>query len=139
MSIPLAHENPFQWLGELQKLAKQQVSSLPQPEVVQETWRGIAFRLNQYKLLVNLKDINEILHCPKAISRVPGARPWIHGIANIRGQLLPVIDLKACLGGPNTVLKNSTRLLIMNHANIFSGVLVDEVLGIKHFSDRLPD
>ena len=36
--------------------------------------------------------------CRRALTRVPGAKSWIKGLANVRGQLLPVIDLRQFLG-----------------------------------------
>ena len=35
---------------------------------------------------------------PAAVTRVPGAKGWMRGLSNVRGQLLPVIDLRAFLG-----------------------------------------
>jgi twitching motility protein PilI len=70
---------------------------------------------------------------PLSVTRVPGARPWIRGLANIRGQLLPVIDLRAFLGSGQTNVTRSTRVLSVNHREIPAGLIVDEVMGFRRF------
>lgn len=131
--MSLAQEAPFQWLVELEQAARTHAKGLPRQEVVQQTWRGIAFRLGNASAVAALTDIREVLPSPKILAKVPGAKPWVSGIANIRGQLLPIIDLKACLMGENTSLEKKTRLLILNQSGVSAGILVDEVVGIKNF------
>ena len=51
--------------------------------------------------LVAREEAREVLGVPAPLTRVPGAKSWILGLANVRGQLLPIIDLRAYLGsGP---------------------------------------
>jgi twitching motility protein PilI len=137
--MAVAHENPFLWLQELEQLARQRGKGLPRQEKIQQIWRGIAFRVGKFKLVTSLTEIREVLYCPKIMAKVPGGKPWVKGIANIRGQLLPVIDIQACLGGRVTLVENRTRLLIINQVGTSSGILVDEVLGIKHFQENERD
>ncbi len=136
MKMPVAHENPFQWLQALEQQVKQHARGLPRQDTVKKTWRGIAFRMGQYRLVAALDEIQEVLICPVILAKVPGAKPWVRGIANVRGQLRPVVDLQACLGGNITLVENHTRLLIINQGGVSSGVLVDEVQGIKHFPEE---
>lgn len=135
----LSTHTPFQWLRDLERRAKQRAKGLPRQEKIQQYWRGIAFRIADVSLVSSLVDIREILPCPTHLARVPGAKPWIKGIANIRGQLLPVIDLQGCLVAKMIVADSKKRLLIINQAGISAGLLVDEVLGIKHFPEHLHD
>ncbi|NIQ08579.1 MAG: chemotaxis protein CheW, partial [Gammaproteobacteria bacterium] len=69
---------------------------LPQKIEVRRTWSGIGFRLGEYLLVSPTSEIIEILKCPP-LTRVPSALSWVKGIANIRGTLLPVIELKGFL------------------------------------------
>ena len=39
-------------------------------------------------------QVREVLMLPDAMTRVPGAKRWLLGIANLRGHLLPLMDLK---------------------------------------------
>ncbi len=131
---------PFQWLQELERRAKQKARGLPRQEKAQQIWRGIAFRLGTVFLVSALSDIREVLHCPTIIAKVPGSKPWVKGLANIRGQLLPVIDLQECLEGHTINIENrGVRLLVINQAGVSAGLLVDEVIGIKHFAEATKD
>lgn len=131
--MSLAQEAPFQWLVNLEQTARTHAKGLPRQEIIQQIWRGIAFRLGNALAVAALTEIREVLPSPKILAKVPGAKAWVSGIANIRGQLLPVIDLKACLTGEHTHCEKKTRLLILNQSGVSAGILVDEVVGIKNF------
>lgn len=96
-------------------------------------WRGIGFRLGARRLVAPMSDIQEVLGLPP-LSRVPGAKPWLLGIANVRGQLLPVMDLRLFLGGEGTRIRRSSRVLQVFRDDVMAGFLVDEVFGLKTFS-----
>jgi twitching motility protein PilI len=81
------------------------------------------------------EEAREVLGVPAALTRVPGAKSWILGLANVRGQLLPIIDLRAYLGGGATPASRNTRVVIVNHRDIPAGLVVDEVLGFRRFAD----
>jgi twitching motility protein PilI len=53
----------------------------------------------------------------------------------VRGQLLPVIDLRAYLGSGATPASRNMRVIIVNHREIPAGLVVDEVLGFRRFAD----
>ena len=99
-----------------------------------EEWSGVTFRLSDARLACNINRIGEILPCPQA-TPVPGAKPWIIGLANVRGELLTVIDLARFLTGVRSPITASSRLLAasLNRAPI--GLLIDEVYGQRHFLD----
>jgi twitching motility protein PilI len=124
--------SPIKWLQDLERRTKQR-ARLPHPPVP-KIWRGIAFRLGQTYLVTRLSEIREIIPYPNQLAKVPGAKSWIKGLANIRGLLLPVIDLNVTLLLENaTTINNRSRLLIINQEGIDAGLLVDDVLGIKNF------
>jgi twitching motility protein PilI len=64
---------------------------------------------------------------------VPGTRPWVKGLANIRGTLLPIMDLQDYLGLSAIHLRTQSRILVIQQNEMAAGLLVDEVLGLKHF------
>jgi twitching motility protein PilI len=70
------------------------------------------------------------------MTRVPGAKRWMLGIANLRGHLLPLIDVKLLLGSGRTTLRRSTRVISINHREVPAGLVVDEVLGFRRFSEH---
>lgn len=105
-----------------------------------EVWRGIGFSVGGHRLVTSMSDINEVMHCPK-LARVPGAKSWLMGIANLRGALLPVVNLHGFLRGEPASLGRDARVLVVEEDEILSGLAVEEVFGVKHFLEeqRLPE
>jgi twitching motility protein PilI len=97
-------------------------------------WSGIAFRVGTSSLCAPLDEVVEILEMPK-VARVPLAQPWVRGIANIRGNLLPVVDLSGFLNGEVAATSEKSRVLVIDHNGVYSGLVVDEVYGLKHFME----
>jgi twitching motility protein PilI len=67
------------------------------------------------------------------VTRVPGAQRWMVGLANVRGQLYPLVDLNLFCGNRATLSSRGTRAIIVNHQDVPMGVLVDEVFGFRRF------
>ena len=107
-------------------------NGLPRKQETSSEWTGIAFRLAGSSLVVPLGEVVEILEFPP-LTPVPMTAPWVRGMANIRGSLLPVIDLGGYLDGSMTKITARTRILVVDHNDVYTGLVVDEVLGMKHF------
>jgi len=104
-----------------------------------EEWSGVTFSIGDTSMACHIDRISEILPCPQA-TPVPGAKPWIIGLANVRGDLLTVVDLSWFLTGVRTPLTARSRLLATNLNRAPIGLLIDEVFGQRHFidSDAVP-
>jgi twitching motility protein PilI len=98
-------------------------------------WVGVAWRMAGEGYLVAREETREVLPYPAQLTRVPGAKAWIKGLANLRGSLLPVIDLRQFLGSGATPMSRNTRLLVVSHRDVPAGLMVDEVLGFRRFTD----
>lgn len=127
--------SPYELLQTIQARSQAKAFGLPQKTEVRRTWSGIGFRFGGHHLVVPMGEVAEILEYPE-LTRVPNARFWVLGIANIRGSLLPVMDLKGFIEGENARLSRNSRVLVTHQENTSSGVLVDEVLGMRHFFEE---
>ncbi|MCK5639347.1 MAG: purine-binding chemotaxis protein CheW [Gammaproteobacteria bacterium] len=125
-------QTPFQLLLAIEQRSKDNAQALPQQIEQRDTWDGVAFRLGEAHLVAPLFEVKEILPCPR-LTLVPGAKRWVKGIANIRGSLLPVIDLQDCINGEALTMGRSSRILVASYKGLAAGLLVDEVMGQKHF------
>ena len=103
--------------------------------VVTDEWVGVAFRLGTETFLAAREETREVLAVPAQLTRVPGARPWVRGLHNVRGQLLPIIDLRQFLGSGVTTVQRQSRVLVVQHREVPVGLLVDEVLGFRRFPE----
>jgi twitching motility protein PilI len=124
-------DQPFELLAELEKRGRA-VSQGGRDSSGRE-WVGIGFRLGSEAFVVPREDIREVMAVPPMLTRVPGARTWIRGLANLRGQLLPIVDLRQFLGSGATASTRVARVLVVNHRDVPSGLLVDEVSGFRRF------
>ncbi|HEY4128598.1 MAG TPA: chemotaxis protein CheW [Gammaproteobacteria bacterium] len=125
-------ERPFELLLELERRSRIAASGRGQEAGHEEEWVGVGFRVGRTRLVASREEVREVLTWP-GVTALPGAKPWMLGLANVRGQLLPVTDLAAFFGGEPTALGRTTRVLMVNHADIPAGLLVDEVRGFRRF------
>ncbi len=130
------HLSPFEALLDYERRSLAHVAGMPEQIEAPGLWRGIGFRVGQRFLVSSIGEVNEILTFP-LLTLVPGTRPWLLGVANIRGNLVPVIDLKGFIEGERSQLTDTTRvLLVRQQGGSTVGLLVDEVLGQRNFTDE---
>lgn len=97
-------------------------------------WQGVVFEIGGQRLVAPMGQVSEILTMPEYTS-LPLVKPWMLGIANIRGRLLPLTDLSRFLQVPSQLSQMAQRkVIVIDHDNVFSGLLVDKVLGIEQFT-----
>lgn len=124
--------DPFAFLHDIEVRARAHTRGLPRRNEGKSIWSGIVFLLGARELVAPLGEISEVLAYPP-LSRVPGTKPWVKGIANFRGNLLPIMDLRTLIEGIPVIRDRRNRVLVISHKEIFAGLLVDEVIGLRHF------
>jgi twitching motility protein PilI len=128
-------EQPFELLREIERrsrVAHSGESASGEPS----EWVGVGFRIGEENFVAHRDQVREVLILPDAMTRVPGAKRWLLGIANLRGHLLPLVDVKLLLGSGRTTLRRTARVISVNHREIPAGLVVDEVLGFRRFMDH---
>ncbi len=128
----MAITSPFEILQSLDVRCRQNGSGLPVNKAVVDDWIGIGFRIHNMSLLAKMDEVSEILPPPATI-RVPGVEHWVKGLANVRGSLMPVLDMNAFLYGEATHIQKESRILIVNILGVTAGLLVEEVYGLRRF------
>lgn len=85
--------------------------------------------------LVDLADVSEVMPVP-AVAGVPLAHPWFKGVANIRGNLVSVVDLPAFFGQQHQGFTLLARLVLLQPRHLpHASVLVNKMMGLKHLAD----
>lgn len=135
MSLASLIDEPFELLLELERLARRAVAARDGGGQAVEEWVGIGFKLAGENFVAARTDIREVLPVPEVLTRVPNAKPWLRGIANVRGQLLTVVDLKNFLGAGGSMHDRHARMLLVASREIPTGLIVDEVTGFKRFGE----
>lgn len=128
-------DRPFELLKELEKRSRAVTTGAVAETSVGLEWVGVAFRMGGETFLVAREETREVLGYPAVVTRIPGAKSWVKGLANIRGQLLPMLDLRQFLGSGATSAGRNTRIVVVNHRDIPAGLMVDEVLGFRRFAE----
>lgn len=105
---------------------------LPGRAEARERWVGVAFRLGDEFFVSRMDEIQEILD-PPTCTRVPGTAPWFLGVANVRGSLLPIMDLHGLMIGGRAAASRNARMLVYSGEGVAAAFRVDDVLGLKRF------
>jgi twitching motility protein PilI len=134
-SLRSLRDRPFELLKELEKRSRAVSAGAVAESAVGREWVGVAFRMGGETFLVAREETREVLGYPAAVTRIPGAKSWVKGLANVRGQLLPMLDLRHFLGSGATTSGRNTRVVVVNHRDIPAGLMVDEVLGFRRFAE----
>ena len=123
---------PFGILADYERRSLAHVAGLPEQLDAPGLWRGVGFRIGARRLAAGFDEVVEILPMPQ-VTPVPGAAPWMLGVANVRGNLLPIVDLKQFLEGERTVLHEGQRVLIVRQPGGDVAVTIDELFGQRSF------
>jgi purine-binding chemotaxis protein CheW len=85
-----------------------------------------SFRLGDVCYAVDIMRIREIIR-PQKLTALPKSPAFIEGVLNLRGMVIPVIDLRKRFDLPAKEIDGSTRLLIVSVARQSMGLMVDDV------------
>jgi purine-binding chemotaxis protein CheW len=78
-----------------------------------QTSQYLTFFLAGEEYAVGILQVHEILEVD-AITRIPSSPPWIRGVINLRGSVVPVVDLALKLGLPETAVTRHTCIVILD-------------------------
>lgn len=123
----------FQSLRSLRLAANGQHMPLPSNERNEPERQGIGYQVGGVRLVSAMGEVREVLKVPR-YTALPGVHDWMLGIANVRGRLLPVVDLHRYLGVEPTLPQSQARLLVVEAEGLTAGLLVEASLGIQHFA-----
>lgn len=126
--------DPFEVLLDYERRSLAHVVGLPEQLDAPGLWRGVGYRVGRRRLASGFDEVVEILPMPQ-VTPVPGAQPWMLGVANVRGNLLPIVDLKQFLEGERTVLHEAQRVLIVRQPGGDVAITIDELFGQRSFTD----
>ena len=134
---------PFAVLQDIASRSLQSAQGLPAQIDAVPLWSGVGFTLGGHKFVAPMGEVSEILVQPPS-TRLPGVKSWVRGVANVRGRLLPLIDLESFFGGSLSGGRKNHRVLSLEIGELYSGLIVNQVHGMQHFavdtfSDKVPE
>lgn len=128
----MAFSKAYIRLAEIAERCRLNSSGMPAQQETVSTWSGVGFSMNGQRFVASLDEVAEVIPVPN-YTTVPGAQGWMKGLANLRGRLLPVMDLIAFFNLTSSVNDRYRRLLVIDRGDLYSGLVVDEVWGMQHF------
>ena len=128
----MARSEALNILTDIKAATFQNAAQLPLRESAQPEWQGLGYQVGGLRLVSPMGEVNEILKLPR-LTALPGVKSWILGIANVRGRLLPIVDLHDYFSMAPTLPMSQWRVLIVEDEDLIAGLLVEQSLGIQHF------
>lgn len=95
----------------------------------------LTFSLDRETYGIEILRVQEIRGY-SAATPIPNAPPWVRGIMNLRGTIVPVIDLRAKLGLPSSAYNRFTVIIVVNVGTRVIGLIVDAVSDVLTFSPQ---
>lgn len=96
----------------------------------------VVFKLGDEFYGVDISIVESIIN-PQQITLVPHAHPYVEGVTNLRGTVVPVIDLRTRFGMPRAEISKNTRIVVVEHQNSMIGLVVDAVSEVLRISPRV--
>jgi purine-binding chemotaxis protein CheW len=97
----------------------------------------IVSRLGNERHAFNIRDIDEIIKM-EHITEVPNSKPYIKGVINLRGKIVPVVSMCRRFGIPETPIGKLTRIVVVQYQQEGTGIIVDAVEKVTSFNDIQP-
>ena len=93
----------------------------------------VVFELGDEKYGTDINTVREIIRMP-TVTQMPGTPEHVRGVINLRGRVIPVVDLRTRFRLPATELTADTRVLVVDIAGESIGVVVDAVTEVRRIS-----
>ncbi|MBV5307861.1 chemotaxis protein CheW [Chromatium okenii] len=130
----------------LDERCRTSIAAAPDPSKPPTQWTAVLFLVRTQHFLTPLEQVSEVLEMPRDITRVPGTKPWLVGVANNRGVLLPIFHLATFMeqtqqqpSPPHTEFnherrregRSRERVLVIRQDELPCGLIVSEAIGMR--------
>jgi len=86
----------------------------------------VAFKINTEEFAVDIGSVQEINRAVE-VTRIPNSPPHVQGVMNLRGKIIPVVDLRRLLGFQARTADTQSRIIVIDIGGVVAGFLVDSV------------
>jgi len=90
------------------------------------TQQLINFMIGEEEFAIDLRYVREVIRCPE-ITRLPRSPDYVEGVIDLRGNIIPVIDLATRLGMPGSPFSSNTAVVIVETEVRLIGAIVDRI------------
>ena len=97
----------------------------------------VVFRLDEEEYAVDVDTVQEIIRVPDALIRVPKSYDFVEGLVNLRGTVLPVVDLRTRLGLERAERDERQRIVVLIIGGVRTGFIVDSVAEVARVARQV--
>jgi purine-binding chemotaxis protein CheW len=97
---------------------------------MEEEEQVVVFRLDREEYGLPIGNVEEIVRVPEELIRVPKAPAFVEGVINLRGAVLPVLDLRLRMGLAQLERNDRQRIMVLGISSLRTGFIVDQVLEV---------
>jgi purine-binding chemotaxis protein CheW len=96
----------------------------------------MTFILGSMKYAIELPKIREILTYPELITELPNTSQWVKGLINLRGEVVPILDIRVKFGTGEIVYDDNTAVIaVITDDNRMVGLVVDKVDDVQRLEN----
>lgn len=98
----------------------------------------MTFIIGSMRYAIELPSIREILTYPNLITVLPGTSKWIKGLINLRGQVVPILDIRIKFTNNEVVYNEETIVIaVLTDDDRLIGLVVDKIEDVKKIDNTL--
>lgn len=96
----------------------------------------VTFKIGTEEYGIKIKEVQEINRMTE-VTKIPRAPYYIDGIVNLRGNIIPALDLRKFFGLTEKEMTDATRIIIVDSGGVKTGIVVDAVSEVLRFERAL--
>lgn len=103
-------------------------------EIGLKSGQYVIFSIDKQLCALAIEEVVEIIRV-QTITEVPGIKDYISGMINLRGKIIPVINLRKRYHMEHEPFTKKNRIVIIEEANEDIGLIVDEVVMVTYIEE----
>jgi len=107
-------------------------------ESIDEILQLVSFKIGDEEFGIDILKVQEI-NKSLQITKVPNSPPFVEGVINLRGRVIPIICLRTRIGIPKIELSNQTRIIVVEINGKTIGFIVDSVSEVLRIPKRITE
>ncbi|MCL6447819.1 MAG: chemotaxis protein CheW [Armatimonadetes bacterium] len=94
----------------------------------------VVFKVADHDYALPILETREIIRLVQ-ITPLPNMPAYLKGVINLRGRIVPVVDLRLKLGLQAKEMNCEAKIIVVDHNNRYVGLIVDKVSGVGYFNE----
>lgn len=123
----------FSWVPQAEDLLLESSTGEAKVEVAARRW--LSFSLGSEDYALDISMIREILK-PREITAIPRVPDFLLGIISLRGNIIPIFDLKRRLGLGVVTVDEDSRIIVCQEGDLLAGLLIDRITQVTSISEE---